>query len=789
MPEKKTSYIIAVWFMLPGTQGVKNVNQRQPTARIHERLRYLEDRVTEAMSAIRNSHRSNHSLVHRAALVGESLFETLLERVIQGLSEAGPDTGDISAWIDEHADTTPDLLCLMTASGTVIRVNARLADRFRQPLEAFHESSFYEYLDVSHATVLESALHRAVEASDGLKLPSDVLFLRLRTPDDRSVSVAALLVASDVPDAAFALVMQDLSLNRDLVEELQESRDNYDALSETITEAIVRIDENMTIVFANSAVRTTFGFEPGELRGQPFGTLFPGSVYARNEESFRKYFFVDEADREGLGLEKTIEILGHHKNRGVAPMEVSFGNSKEYRGRTLTCLIRDITLRKNVERRLRQLAYHDQLTGLGNRELFDDDMRRLLGTSKIFDAGFAALMFLDLDRFKQVNDTIGHDAGDQLLVETASRLRKTLRENDAVYRFGGDEFVVLLSFIHDRKGAAVVANNILAEIRRPFTLDIAQESPVSASVGVSIGIAIIPDDGTSLAEVTKAADLAMYSAKESGKNCYAFYDTGLDIKASDRWRIEQGIRRSLERREFEMHYQPLVDGNGALIGAEALLRWYSEEHGPVSPSVFMPIAEETGMVVPLGGWALETALRDAVAWPRVGGRDLAVSVNLSPRQFDRSDLLDTIARVMQQTRIDPSRVILELTESCIMTAPEKSIATLEALKERYPGLSVAIDDFGTGYSSLSYLSRLPADIIKIDLSFVRKLFDKSNEKIVRAIINLGQSLGLEIIAEGVETAEQFDYFTDKNCLAFQGYHFHRPLPLHDLHALMNLAGS
>lgn len=741
------------------------------------------------MRVIRDSQHPAASPEREPRGRGPSLFEVVLEVLVYGGGDTSYDVGHIADMLEQAADTTPDLLCTVTQTRVIGWANQRLADRLKYSAGVFRDAPFTEFLKPVSSDRFREGFSRLLSGHFPMKPADELQFLHLLDADRQPVPVAALVVPVDTNRERFVVVMQDLSLNRVLLDELQESRDNYDALSETITEAILRIDEHMNIVFANSAVRTTFGFQPDDLRGEPFSILFPESVYARNEGDFRKYFFVDQADRQDLGLEHTIEILGNHKNRGVAPMEISFGNSKEYRGRTLTCIIRDITQRKNVERRLRQLAYHDQLTGLGNRELFESDMRRVLGTPELFEAGYAALMFLDLDGFKQVNDTVGHDAGDQLLVQTASRLRKTLRENDSVYRFGGDEFVVLLSFIHDRRGAVVVANNILAEIRRPFHLDVAQESAVSASVGVSVGIAILPDDGKTIADATKAADLAMYSAKESGKNCYAFYDDTLNERASGRWKLEQGIRRALERQEFTMYYQPLVNSTGTIIGAEALLRWFSEQHGQVSPGVFMPVAEDTGMVVPLGGWALETALHDAVSWPDSVGNGRVVSVNLSPRQFDRSDLLETIGRVLNRTGLDPRRVILELTESCIMTAPEQSIATLQALKDRYPGLSVAIDDFGTGYSSLSYLTRLPADVIKIDLSFVSNLFSQSNEKIVGAIINLSHSLGLQIIAEGVETAEQFAYFADKNCLAFQGYHFHRPLPLQDLHALMSLAES
>jgi diguanylate cyclase (GGDEF)-like protein len=451
-------------------------------------------------------------------------------------------------------------------------------------------------------------------------------------------------------------------------------------------------------------------------------------------------------------------------------MEVSFGNSKEYRGRTLTCIIRDITRRKNAERRLRHLAYHDQLTGLGNRDLFNTDVRDVLENLTSVASGYAAVMFLDLDGFKQVNDTLGHEAGDHLLIETAHRLRDSLRESDSVYRFGGDEFVVVLTYIHHPRDAALVANKLLAAVRRPYDLaDGGQE----VAVGVSIGIALAPSHGQSIEALTKAADLAMYSAKEAGKSQFAFYSPDLNARAMEQWELEQGIRSGLERGEFSLHYQPLVDSTGLIKGVEALMRWTHPAMGPISPGKFIPIAEETGLIVPLGNWVLETAFRDIRAWNDGGYPDLYVSINLSPKQFEQKDLVETIGRALERTGANARNVKLEITETCIMSAPE------EAMEK-----TIAIDDFGTGYSSLSYLSNLPADIIKIDLSFVVNLFAKGNQKIVNAIIGLAHSLGLEVVAEGVESGEQWDYFRTHECQTLQGYHFNAPVPHADIPALL-----
>ena len=769
---------------------------------IDHKIAQLESRIEAMVHAV--SHQREEpdtgaptappSPVWASPPIGASLFETVLAWIIQGYRGFSDEYLSLARFA-ELSHGCEDLVCFITNAGLVVDINPAYSERSGCSKAQIVGREVVDLVDERYRGNLATAMSRALsEAVEGQpKKLDDIVALRLQGADGSHFSVEAVVVALAGGDdsvfdhnADMAVVMRDLSIHHDLLEALRESRENYDALSETITEAILRINESMEIVFANSAVKATFGFEPKELRGQPFSTLFPESVYARSEPDFRKYFVVDDQDRRRLGMRNTVEILGRHKNRGIAPMEMSFGNSKDIKGRTLTCIMRDITQRKNAERRLRHLAYHDQLTGLGNRDLFEVDMRRLFETPDVFKTGQAALMFLDLDGFKQVNDTIGHDAGDELLVQTAGRLRKTLRESDSVYRFGGDEFVVLLPFIHDRRGASVVANNILGEIRRPFALSGAGNgSATTVSVGVSIGIAVIPEDGASIAIATKAADLAMYSAKEGGKNRFAFYDRGMDQRAHERWQLEQGIRTSLERQEFRMHYQPLVDAEGAVVGLEALLRWSHPTHGEVPPNRFIPIAEETGMIVPLGSWAIETAFRDAVSWSSGGNADPFIAVNLSPRQFDRADLTESLEGVISRTGVDPGRIVLEVTETCVMSAPERSIATLEALKERNPGLRVAIDDFGTGYSSLSYLSRLPADIIKIDSSFVSELFSLNNEKIVQAIINLGHSLGMQIIAEGVETHAQREFFVDTGCYAFQGFHFHRGMPTSEVATLLN----
>ncbi|MFW6338885.1 MAG: putative bifunctional diguanylate cyclase/phosphodiesterase, partial [Alkalispirochaetaceae bacterium] len=300
------------------------------------------------------------------------------------------------------------------------------------------------------------------------------------------------------------------------------------------------------------------------------------------------------------------------------------------------------------------------------------------------------------------------------------------------------------------------------------------------SVGVSIGIALAPEHGSTQDTLTKNADLAMYSAKEAGKNQYHVYSEEMDRKAIEKWEFEQGLRNGLTNHEFVLHFQPLVRGDGAIRGVEALIRWNHPDWGIVSPNRFIPAAEESGLIMPLGKWILETACRKIHYLNSRGFPNLFVSVNISPQQFEHPEFLSNTGRVIRRTGINPKNLTFELTETSIMTAPELAIKKMNALKEHHPGITLAIDDFGTGYSSLGYLSKLPADIIKIDLSFVSQLFSLNNEKVVNAIINLAKSLDMGIIAEGVETREQLDYFVQRGCSLLQGHYFYRSMQLKEL---------
>lgn len=711
-----------------------------------------------------------------------SLFEGLLQDFIRERNF------EINSNTEEETDykiiqeNTPDSVVEIDTDGEILSVNPAFTNTFDFMESELKGKSFFELVPEEYHPGLREGIVKAYHEQFGKYHDSieDIAVFRTASRDGQLKSVEGLFYAYKKDGKpVVVLLIRDLTYSRSLFEELQQAKDHYDALSETISETIIRLDEEFIIIFVNSAITKTFGYERDEVNGQHFSILFPPGVFHRNKNTFRKYFIVDDQHRKELGMAVTIEALGKSKHRGIFPMEMSFGNSKEYRGRTLTCILRDITQRKNTERKLQHLAYHDKLTGLGNRDLFIGDIRALLQTMREYKEMKSALMFLDLDGFKQVNDTLGHEAGDILLVDTARRLRNCLRETDSVYRFGGDEFVVLLNQIQKRDNAAMIGAKLLKAIREPYHLELG-DTATTVNVGVSIGIAVIPEDGSKADVITKNADLAMYSAKEAGKNQYVFYSRDMDQRAIEKWELEQGIKKGLAEREFVLHYQPVVTCKGQILGVEALVRWRHPERGLVYPGKFIPAAEETGLIIPMGNWIFETACRKMRYLNTRGYPDLTIAVNLSPRQFEHPEFVKIAGNIIRRTGINPSNLKLELTETCIMNAPEAAIEKMRVLKKTHPGIAISIDDFGTGYSSLSYLSKLPADIIKIDLSFVTKLFQMNNKKIVNAIINLAHSLDLEVVAEGVETEEQLAYFVDKDCTIVQGNYFYTALDFETL---------
>ena len=442
----------------------------------------------------------------------------------------------------------------------------------------------------------------------------------------------------------------------------------------------------------------------------------------------------------------------------------------------------DITLRKQYEEQLVQQANYDKLTGLPNRVLGAERLTKALQRSRRSGSN-AALLFIDLDGFKKINDSLGHSTGDRLLQDTARRLTQSIRASDTVARWGGDEFLVVLPDLATAESAELVAEKLIEVCSSPYELD-----GYELTVTASIGITVCPLDGTNATELMRNADAAMYAAKERGRNTYQFFTRELNESAVERLGLESDLRRALANREFMLHFQPVVRlDTGAIIGAEALLRWMHPEKGLIPPDKFIPIAEETGLIVPLGDWVLRTACRQARQWHDQGHSELTMAVNVSSRQIAAGGFVDSVAQVIRETGIVPSMLELEITERMLMVDESSTnvvIGELNAL-----GVGLSIDDFGTGYSALSYLQRFPFDVLKIDRAFIDGVaVDPETAALTKAIILMAQSLDLKVIAEGVEGPAQLDFLIQHGCDLAQGYHYSKPVEVSAFAALLDAGG-
>ena len=433
---------------------------------------------------------------------------------------------------------------------------------------------------------------------------------------------------------------------------------------------------------------------------------------------------------------------------------------------------------KEAEEKIVKLAFYDQLTGLPNRALLTDRLRQAM-TSGVRDGNHGALLLIDVDNFKTLNDTLGHDMGDALLNQVAARLCSCVRAQDTVARLGGDEFVLMLAGLGavEAEAAAlaeVLGARALEALNKPYCLD-----DVTYRCTSSIGATMFRGHLATVEDVLKQADLAMYKAKATGRNTMRFFDPNMESAVMARAALELDLQKAVQHQQFLLHYQPQVVGNGRVTGAEVLVRWKHPQRGMVSPAEFIPLAEDTGLILQLGEWVLETACAQLADWAgRPGLADLAVAVNVSARQFRQEDFVDQVLAVLDRTKANPRRLKLELTESMLAENVEEIITKMVALEAK--GVDFSLDDFGTGYSSLSYLKRLPLHQLKIDQSFVRDVLTDANDAaIARTIVALARSLGMGVIAEGVETAEQKDFLAGSGCHAYQGYFFSRPLPVED----------
>ncbi|MBC3920787.1 EAL domain-containing protein [Undibacterium sp. CY18W] len=542
-------------------------------------------------------------------------------------------------------------------------------------------------------------------------------------------------------------------------------------------EGIFVTDPDWTVLRVNQAFTRITGYHPEDL----IGRRPPMHKTKQQDRDF--YVQINESLTQHRYWHG--ELWSRRKGGEIYPQMITLTAITDNRGEVSNYIgsFTDISRHKGYEAEIRNLAFYDSLTQLPNRRLLMDRLQHLISVSNRNDS-HSAILFIDLDNFKTLNDTRGHDAGDLLLIETASRLQTCVRDSDTVARLGGDEFVVVLEELSSQRDDALRQADRIAEKIRLLLSQPYQITDFEHHGSSSIGVCLFQGGDVTVKDLFKRADTAMYEAKTAGRNAVRFFDPAMQAILVVRMMLESNLRIALANRQFMLYYQVQVNSDGKLIGAEALLRWQHPDRGFISPAEFIPLAEETGLIIPIGLWVLETACAQIKQWEeQPETRNLTLAVNVSAKQFQQSDFVESLSEIVGRHQIDPTRLKIELTESTILDNVDATTEKMHQLKKL--GIAFSMDDFGTGYSSLAYLQRLPLNQLKIDQSFVRDLnHDENDATIVRAIISLGVNLGLNVIAEGVETSAQRAFLIEHNCYAFQGYFFSKPLPLEGFMALL-----
>lgn len=559
---------------------------------------------------------------------------------------------------------------------------------------------------------------------------------------------------------------------------LAESESRLRALVESVADGIVTINEQGEIESFNAAAERMFGYPAQEVIGKNINIMMPDSSRALHNASFARYLKTNQARIVGKGPQ---EVKGLSKNGVEIPMELAISEMFLHGRRLFIGILRDISERVKSREYVDFLAYHDPLTRLPNRARFLERLQDAMAAVADKDS-LLAILFVDLDRFKDINDSLGHAVGDELLKQVGKRLLECTRVGDTVARQGGDEFTIILGNLTHVREAHSIAALIQKQITRPFNI-----KGYELYTSCSMGIAVYPSDDVTPLELIKDADTAMYRAKERGRNRFEFFAQEMKSRVVSRFEYERLLRGAIERDEFRLHYQPLVDlTTGEILGVEALLRWHHPTEGLVSPEDFIPVLEETGLIVSVGEWIFRTAGAQCAKWHKQG-YPLRVAINLSAHQFHQERFVQHTREIFEQHKVPLEYITLEITESVLMEDTVRAAQILKAFKAM--GLRIAIDDFGTGYSSLSYIKRFPIDVVKIDRSFVNDVPDNADDNaLITAIIVMTHSLGLQVVAEGVETPAQEAFLQRNNCDVVQGFYYAKPMVAHELDVLLKGGG-
>ncbi|MGA8863263.1 MAG: EAL domain-containing protein [Gallionella sp.] len=761
--------LVSLLFILLSSAGIVFIAQRLITRRVNASLKVLKTVEDGDMNArIRVSSEDELGRLQHG-------INSMTEKVGNLLNQHRRNEEEIRATsrlLDSIVENIPNTIFLKRASDLSYVLFNKACERmlgFKR--EDMLGKNAYDLFSRETAEQLTVADRDVLRSPQILDIPEETL-----TTHDGSqliLHTQKLALYNDRSEAEYLLgISEDITERKNADSDLRIAATAFEA-----QEGMMITDANGMILRVNQAFINDTGFTAEELVGKTPRLLKSGR---HDADFYRAMWQSINATGSWQG-----EIWDRRKNGEIYPKWLSISAVKGNDG-AVTHYVGshiDITERKSAEKEIRLLAYYDPLTRLPNRRLLMDRLQQAVA-SGVHTGREGALLLIDLDNFKTINDTLGHHIGDQLLQQIAQRLESCVRDGDTVARLGGDEFVVILENLseHAFEAAAqaeTVGEKILAALSQPYQFGAHEYH----SAG-SIGITLFNDKLQATGELLKQADIAMYQAKKAGRNTLRFFDPKMQASINARVSLESEMRQALEKRQFQLHYQIQVDSSHHPIGAEALIRWLHPERGMVSPVEFIPLAEESGLMLPIGHWVLDTACAQLKAWQQAPNtRDLLLAVNVSAKQFRQADFVAQMQATLQRHGINPTRLKLELTESLLLDDIEDTIATMNVLSEI--GVQFSLDDFGTGYSSLQYLKRLPLDQLKIDRSFVRDIVTDNNDKaIVRTIAAMAKSMDISVIAEGVETEEQRQLLLKNGCSNFQGYLFSRPVPIEQLEALL-----
>jgi len=675
------------------------------------------------------------------------------------------------SYAEQLIDIAPEAIAIVDLEDRIIRVNEEFCCLFRylEPTcigRRMDELIVPEHLKAESLSLSARVIGGACFEVETRRMRKDGTLV--------DVSILAKPIATEDDEPAIYVIYRDISARKQAQEALKKSEERHRTVLEAAPDPVIVRDMAGRVIYLNPAFSRVFGWSLDECQNRAIDFV-PEENLPETQQFLAQI-------HKGASF-SGVETRRFTKSGQIVDVSISgavfFDSEGKPEGYVNT--LQDISERRKKDEELRYVAYHDTLTGLPNRKSFYMCIDDLLQHSSRRNSDRSwALMFLDLDKFKQVNDALGHDTGDRLLKGVADRLKECLRETDHLFRLGGDEFTIILTNLSRDIDVARVARKIQNALTRSFRFN-GHEIFTSTSIGISV----FPNDGWEVEGLVKNADMAMYAAKENGGSDYRFFTEEMNRKALYRMKMESSLRKALDQNELVLYYQPLVNETNRIMGMEALLRWNHPELGLILPADFIRITEETGIIVPVGRWVLQTACTQTKRWHDMGFSDLFVAVNLSARQLQEPDFVQMVVDIIDDSGLPPESLKLEVTESSVIQNPEVCIAKMRSLRAK--GITFSIDDFGTGYSSLSYLKRFPIDTLKIDRSFISDAINnKGDQEIIKTIIAMARNLNIDAVAEGVETQEQREFLASYGCNSMQGFLFAHPVPVEKFKDLLEL---